>query len=65
MTGNEVDWDVLRHGGTLTQYITGDGANYAVNYTWQIAGMQQLIDAVRATGATNVILGAGVSFAQV
>ncbi|MEP6884242.1 MAG: cellulase family glycosylhydrolase [Gammaproteobacteria bacterium] len=64
MTDGEVDWDVLMHGGTLTQYITGDGGHYTVNYTWQTAGMQQLIDAVRATGATNVVMVGGVSFAQ-
>jgi endoglucanase len=47
---------VLRNGGTFTQYVTGDGARYTVAYNWSSAGMQAMLNAVRATGATNVVL---------
>jgi aryl-phospho-beta-D-glucosidase BglC (GH1 family) len=64
ITGSETDWGVLMQGGTETQYVTGNGSNYTANYTWQVAGMQQMLNAVRATGATNVVLIAGVTWAQ-
>jgi cell division septation protein DedD len=43
-------WKCLRDGGTCT------GISY------QVAGMQDLVDAVRATGATNVLLVAGLTW---
>ncbi len=64
ITSSETDWGVLMQGGTETQYVTGNGSSYTANYTWQVAGMQQMLDAVRATGATNVVLIAGVTWAQ-
>jgi len=64
ITSGETDWGVLMQGGTETQYVTGNGSSYTANYTWQVAGMQQMLDAVRATGATNVVLIAGVTWAQ-
>ncbi len=64
LASGQVDWQVLMHGGTETQYVTGNGAAYTANYTWKVAGMQQMLDAVRATGATNVVLIAGTNWAQ-
>ena len=64
LTGGETDWSVLMQGGTMTEYVTGDGSEYTKKYTWQVAGMQQMLNAVRATGATNVVLIAGVTWAQ-
>jgi hypothetical protein len=64
LTSGETDWNVLMHGGTITAYVTGDGNEYTVNYSWQTAGMQQMLDAVRQTGATNVVLVGGVSWSQ-
>ncbi|MBN6547407.1 glycoside hydrolase family 5 protein, partial [Actinacidiphila bryophytorum] len=43
-------WTCLRDGGTCT------GIDY------QVAGMQTLVDAVRATGATNVIMTGGLTW---
>jgi hypothetical protein len=43
-------WTCLRDGGTCT------GIGY------EVAGMQDLVDAVRATGATNVIMVAGLTW---
>jgi hypothetical protein len=63
-SGSATAWSVLMQGGTETQYVTGNGSAYTANYTWQVAGMQQMLNAVRATGATNVVLIGGVSWAQ-
>jgi hypothetical protein len=43
-------WTCLRDGGTCT------GIGY------QVAGMQSLVNAIRATGATNIIMAAGIAF---
>jgi endoglucanase len=43
-------WRCLRDGGTCT------------GFTYEVAGMQDLVDAVRATGATNVIMTAGLTW---
>jgi endoglucanase len=43
----------LMNGGTLTSYSE---QGKSVTYTWQTAGMQAMLNAVRATGATNVVL---------
>ena len=43
-------WTCLRDGGTCT------GIGY------QVAGMQSLVNAIRATGATNIIMVGGLSF---
>jgi hypothetical protein len=43
---------------------TLSGATESVTYNWQGASMQSMLNAVRATGATNVVLAAGVNYAQ-
>jgi endoglucanase len=43
-------WRCLRDGGTCT------------GITYEVAGMQDLLDAVRATGATNVVMTAGLTW---
>ena len=56
-------WQVLRDGGTLTQFpdnTTGSTVNLNQNLT--SAGMQAMLNAVRGTGATNVILSAGLAY---
>ena len=47
---HDVTWDVWLYGGA-----TGDG--------WQAAGMQQLYDTVRATGANNLVVIGGLDWA--
>jgi endoglucanase len=64
LTSGETGWGVLRDGGTITQYVTGDGAKYQVPYNWKSAGMQQMLDAVRSTGATNAVLIGAPSWCQ-
>jgi endoglucanase len=56
-------WRCWRFGCRLTQFLTG-GQPYAQNYSWKAAGMQQLIDAVRGTGARQPILVAGLGWAN-
>ena len=55
--------DLLNGGGTFSSYVTG-GNPGVINYTWKNAGMQQMLDAVRATGATNVVLTSAVAWSS-
>jgi len=53
------DWTTLRDGGLYQGFVHQDsssGALQSTPLTWQAAGMQAMLDAVRATGATNVVL---------
>lgn len=44
---------------------TGDGGHWQhLRQPWKAAGFQQMIDAVRATGAANVVLVSGLRYAQ-
>jgi endoglucanase len=54
-------WTALRDGAVATEFITS-GATVQQNF--RTAGMQSLLNAVRATGATNVVMVAGISWAQ-
>ena len=59
--------DLLNGGGTLSAVLAQTPKapwQITVNYTWHNAGMQQLLDAVRATGATNVVLSAPLAYAS-
>ena len=56
-------WDstrlnLLKSGGTFTFYnqISGQGSPVDTGVSYQVAGHQQLVTAIRNTGATNVIL---------
>ncbi len=51
----ENQWQVLLNGGVSTEYVTG-GNPYTAKYETHLVGMQQLLDTVRDTGATNVVL---------
>lgn len=64
MRWGEKDWRVLRDGGEFTSYASGEGSRYQISYDWESAGMQQMLDAVRATGATNVVLIGAPSWCQ-
>jgi endoglucanase len=64
MTSGADPWKVLRDGGTFTQYVTGSNSVYTASHTWQSAGMQQMLDAIRATGATNVVLVGAPTWSQ-
>ena len=56
-------WSCWLAGCMLSQYLTG-GHPYTRPLAWRAAGMQELLDAVRATGATNVVLASGLNWAD-
>jgi endoglucanase len=57
----------LRDGGAYspfhTQNNTASNADVTVNETWQVAGMQEMLNTIRAEGARNVVLSAPVGWA--
>jgi hypothetical protein len=62
-TGNVIDdWTCWRDGCTVDLLNTGSGGQSAVS--WQTAGMQQLVDAVRSAGAPNVVMLGGLAWAN-
>lgn len=71
-SSQNITWAQWKSGGTLTDYFYDDGSDisgssngYAVvNVTWQTEGMQAMVTAIRATGATNVISCGGLQYAE-
>lgn len=59
--GSSGKWKALRDGGVAKEFSTS-GATVQQNF--RTAGMQSLLNAVRATGASNVVMVAGISWAQ-
>jgi endoglucanase len=60
-------WPALINGGTFTSYQAQTPTSpwyTTVQYTWQSAGMQAMLNAVRATGATNVILTSTLAYSS-
>jgi hypothetical protein len=51
----DAPWQTLLSGGSVSKFAYSGGAG-SMSLTWSIAGMQQLLDAVRGTGANNVVL---------
>ena len=56
-------WACWRNGCEVTIYNTADGGP-TKKLKWQGAGMQQLVNVIRVTGATNVITLGGLSFSN-
>jgi hypothetical protein len=56
-------WNCWLNGCSLNQYLTG-GQPFTQTYTWQAAGMQQLIDVIRAAGASNLVIANGLNWAN-
>ena len=56
-------WTAWLEGTTVPFYYTGGSKPKAVNEAWQSVGMQTLVNTVRATGATNVVLCGGLGYA--
>lgn len=59
-------WTALMNGGTFDYFPATSGTSNYRNVTgaWRSAGMQTMLDAVRATGATNVVLIGGTEFSN-
>jgi endoglucanase len=55
--------DLLNGTGTLSSYIV-QGKPSIITYTWHNAGMQQMLNAVRAAGATNVVLTSTLAYSS-
>ena len=53
-------WDCWKNGTTATNGATCPGSGF----TYQAAGMQELVNVVRATGATNPIMLGGVQYSN-
>jgi endoglucanase len=54
-----LDWQALRDGGSYFPFAhqsSSTGLVQTSNLSWQAAGMQAMLNAVRSTGATNVVL---------
>jgi len=67
LTDNAPWADLVNGGGTLTSYLvqTPSSPWYTnISYTWKNAGMQQMLNAVRATGASNVILTSTLAYSS-
>ncbi|MDE2126807.1 MAG: cellulase family glycosylhydrolase [Armatimonadetes bacterium] len=62
---HDVSWDVWQNGGQVTEQprvgFGGGGSRPALTY--KAAGMQQLLDTVRAAGAKNVVVAGGLNWA--
>jgi hypothetical protein len=61
--GSQDSWLCWLNGCGLNQYLTG-GQPYTKSHSWQTAGMQELIDVVRSTGASNVVIANGLNWAN-
>jgi aryl-phospho-beta-D-glucosidase BglC (GH1 family) len=60
---DDTPWPDLLSGGALNSVAAAaPGNSITVPHYWQTAGMQQMLDAVRATGATNVVLTSTLSY---
>jgi hypothetical protein len=65
-TGNEWSTMMQGTGGSFSGYpATSNSSNYQnVTQNWAVASYQQMINAVRATGATNVVLVGAMQYTQ-
>ncbi len=56
----------MRNGGTSSQFPNGSqgGTNFTIAQTWNIAGYQAMLTAIRGTGAKNICVCNGGSYAQ-
>jgi hypothetical protein len=65
LTATDDPWAVMmKTGGSLSYYPATSGThNYQnINTSWRVVSMQALLDAVRATGSSNVVLVGGVDY---
>jgi len=60
---NSDHWAAWLNGDTYSQYVTG-GSPYTVAAPWRTAGVQQLVNTIRATGAKQPILLNGLDWAN-
>lgn len=63
MDSNAMGWGGLRDGGDMNSYVNLS-KTWKVPVRWKSAGLQKLLDTVRAAGATNVVLSSGLSWSR-
>lgn len=65
-SGNDWEYMMKGTGGSFSSYPATSGKDnwQEVKQPWAIASYQAMLDAVRATGATNVVLIGGMQYAQ-
>lgn len=65
-TGNTWEYMMRGTGGSFSGYPATSGAGnwQDIKKPWDIASMQDMLDVVRGTGATNVVLVGGMQYAQ-
>ena len=56
---HDVSWDIWLHGGSVTEH----DRQRNFTKTYPAAGMQEMLDAVRGTGAKNVVVAGGLDWA--
>lgn len=68
---NDTTWRGWLNGMTLTKFVSSDQTlpdgtktGYQTNYSWRTAGIQPMIDAIRATGASQPVIANGVGWAN-
>lgn len=59
---HNVSWTIWKNGGPITCNMKAASSTTAA-YTYTAAGMQQLVNTIRATGAENIVLAGGTSWA--
>jgi hypothetical protein len=57
-----VTWPCLKNGCSFSDMDVSGKTDY--NYNWNVVGMQSLVNTVRATGATNLLMIGGISGAD-
>jgi endoglucanase len=63
VTADATAWGCYLNGCSYT-YSAADSVSEPSGYTFEVAGTQQLVDTIRATGARNVILVEGLGYAN-
>jgi endoglucanase len=57
-------WPDLLSGGSVTKFSYGGKDYGTITLSWATTGMQEMLDAIRTTGATNVVLTSTLQFAE-
>lgn len=55
-----ISWEIWRNGGEVNEYYNRNDEN--VNLTYNAAGHQQFVNEIRALGADNIIIAAGLDW---
>ncbi len=64
INGSASAWEVMMRGGTISYYpaTSGEGKYQRIVTSWNVAGMQAMLDSVRQVGAQNIVLVGGIAY---